>query len=310
MRFFKILFVSVLITALTLLVILYFLPDEYETKRSVVIKAPAPIVYEFISNTEQMQLWFKFSEFLPSNLEQPGEFELGEKEKAQISYTIKHDKLHGTKSLFTLNETNGQTTLTWKLTGKFDFFYKWLRFFKDKVFAAEMDNSLSLLKSLAEKEADIDITFQENFRPITKIIAIRDTLLDNNPRTISGALGMALTELFEFVSLKNLQLTGPPMSIFIKRNGEFIFDAAVPIIAPNYIKTQGRIRVSKLPDGKVLEALYTGPYDKIKYAYDHIESYMTKHNLQTDGYIREEYLNDPVITPPKDLKTNIVIPVK
>ncbi len=310
MRFFKILFVSIFTTAIVLLIVLFFLPDDYKLERSISITAPPAIVYEFMSEPERIQQWLKLREFLPSDFNQAGELEISENNENQVSYIIKHDNRHGTESEFRLNKKAGQTELVWTLSGKFDFFYKWLGFFKERIFSEQMSNSLARLKSLAEKEADIDITIQESFRPVTKILAVRDTLLNSNSNAISGTLGMALTELFEFISLKNLQLTGPPMAIFINRDDEFIFDAAVPVIAPGNIRPTGRIRISKIPDGKVVEALYIGPYEKIKYAYNYIDSYLEENELEINGYIREEYLNDPVITPPQELKTNIVVPVK
>jgi len=70
------------------------------------------------------------------------------------------------------------------------------------------------------------------------------------------------------------------------------------------------IKVSEIPAGKYAGCIYTGPYDKIEPAYNKLTQWAEKNGHETSGIAYELYLNDPGVTPPEELKTQILFLLK
>ncbi|GEM_PF-1537199 len=332
MKFLKKLVLSLLIFFGILAIILLLIPSEYEIKRTIEIDAPPAIVYGFVSNIRNWNKWSplvanakEVEYFNDLNPARSGLIWFGNDQDwspgflecfVNTPYDIIQYKLSLREGFnraitsFIFIDKGGKTKLSWSIKSKLDFWYKYLRFYKEKFFGGVLEEGLANLKTLAEKEADIDLNISQVLIPNQKLIAIRDTLHKSNMNLIGAALGMAYTELFQFIDRKKLQIAGPPISINIANANDYIFDAAVPIIAPANIIPFGRIRITKLTGGKAIKAVYTGSYAGIPTAYLIIDSYIANHNLQRVGDSWEEYVNDPVRTPPEELITNIYVPVK
>jgi effector-binding domain-containing protein len=71
----------------------------------------------------------------------------------------------------------------------------------------------------------------------------------------------------------------------------------------------GRVKPGKLPGGKAAVTLHVGPYDKIGEAYDRLTAFVKEQGLKPLEVCYEFYLNDPVETPPEELKTEIYFPL-
>lgn len=72
---------------------------------------------------------------------------------------------------------------------------------------------------------------------------------------------------------------------------------------------EGEILAGELPAGRALTATYTGPYDTMQSAYEDIEIWAKEHGVQRTGVVYEFYHNDPTVTPPEELVTEIVFPL-
>ena len=70
------------------------------------------------------------------------------------------------------------------------------------------------------------------------------------------------------------------------------------------------IKPSEIPGGKSARCLYTGPYNEIEPAYNALTAWAEENGYQTTGVAYEFYLNDPQETPPQELMTQIVFPLK
>lgn len=69
------------------------------------------------------------------------------------------------------------------------------------------------------------------------------------------------------------------------------------------------IQAHELPAGKVLSAFYTGPYEGMPEAYAAVDAFAQEHAVKRRGMVYEFYHNDPTVTPPDQLITEIVFPL-
>jgi effector-binding domain-containing protein len=70
------------------------------------------------------------------------------------------------------------------------------------------------------------------------------------------------------------------------------------------------IQASQVPGGKLGYALHTGRYGDIAPAYDALTQFVKEQGYEPTGVAYEFYLNDPDETPPENLQTQIVFPLK
>jgi effector-binding domain-containing protein len=229
----------------------------------------------------------------------------------QLTYSINISKENNATVSFLFEESNGKTKITCLLQGRLQYPFHFLKFYKEKFFASLIEQGLVELKRQSESLGRLNIKISITSVPDQKILAIRDTVSMNKPEVLNIALGTAYAELFEFVNPKNnIQFAGPPLEIIITTEPEYSFDAAIPIIAPDNIIPSGRVKINNLTGGKMVKAIYQGTYRNINMALKVIECYIYKNNLDKNGNMWMEYINDPVRTPPEELITNIYIPVK
>jgi effector-binding domain-containing protein len=73
---------------------------------------------------------------------------------------------------------------------------------------------------------------------------------------------------------------------------------------------EGEIQPGEIPGGKAASCMHIGPYDKIAAAYEALEQWMQSKGRQGTGVCYEIYLNDPQQTPPGQLQTQILFPIK
>lgn len=70
------------------------------------------------------------------------------------------------------------------------------------------------------------------------------------------------------------------------------------------------VRFEAFDEGRVIQILHIGPYDKEQAAIDRLHAYMAKQGLVMNGKHHEIYLSDPSRTAPGKLKTVVRMPVQ
>ncbi|MBY8991775.1 MAG: GyrI-like domain-containing protein [Candidatus Lokiarchaeota archaeon] len=70
------------------------------------------------------------------------------------------------------------------------------------------------------------------------------------------------------------------------------------------------IKASEIPAGNYTSCIYTGPYDKIQPAYNALTEWSEKNGYETSGIAYELYIDDPGVSPPEELKTQILFLLK
>jgi effector-binding domain-containing protein len=72
---------------------------------------------------------------------------------------------------------------------------------------------------------------------------------------------------------------------------------------------KGEIVPGEIPAGKYAACLYTGPYSELGTAYDGLNQWVTEQGYTASGLAYEIYLDDPLKTPPQELKTQLLFPL-
>lgn len=70
------------------------------------------------------------------------------------------------------------------------------------------------------------------------------------------------------------------------------------------------IQPGEIPAGRAAVTVHTGPYEDFGKAYDALQQFMDEQGVEGTGVAYEFYLNDPTDTPPSELQTQIVLPLK
>jgi len=73
---------------------------------------------------------------------------------------------------------------------------------------------------------------------------------------------------------------------------------------------RGEIISGEIPAGKIVSAMYMGPYSGIEKTYEGIFKWISEEDLKPTGVYFEYYMNSPDEVPENELLTKIVIPVK
>ena len=126
---------------------------------------------------------------------------------------------------------------------------------------------------------------------------------------IPQVLGKAYGAIAQYLEELGEQPAGPPFAAYYNMDMQ---NLDIEIGFPVSVKLPGKgdIEASKIPSGKVATCLYTGPYSEIEPAYNAISQWIEGNGYKPTGVVYEMYLNDPAQTPPQELKTQILFPLK
>jgi effector-binding domain-containing protein len=142
-------------------------------------------------------------------------------------------------------------------------------------------------------------------RPAQPVLSIRTrTPIQNLPQV----LGQSYGAIAQYLGTMGQQATGAPFAAYYNMDMQNM-DVEIGFPA---LKVPGKdnIQAGEIPAGKVVSCLHTGPYEACKAAYEAMEQWMKTNGYEATGVVYEFYLNDPAQTPPEQLQTQIVFPLK
>jgi effector-binding domain-containing protein len=126
---------------------------------------------------------------------------------------------------------------------------------------------------------------------------------------LGKAIGKAFEAIEAYLAQQNEQPAGPPFVMYYNTN-MFALDVEIGFPVKRPLKGTGEIQPTEIPGGKAAACLYKGPYNKIAPAYKALQQWMKTNGYTSGGAPYEYYLNDPNETPPEELQTQIVFPLK
>ncbi len=132
----------------------------------------------------------------------------------------------------------------------------------------------------------------------------KTTLVD--PATIAPVMAEAFKQLGSFVGSHGIDVVGPPLAVYRDfERGNVTLEVGVPVTAAALGQAQGEIKAGATPAGKALKVVHRGSYATLGNTYAEIE----KAGMMLAPYSWEVYPNDPSVTAPDELVTEIFMPL-
>ncbi|MDM8522515.1 GyrI-like domain-containing protein [Desulfococcaceae bacterium HSG8] len=143
-------------------------------------------------------------------------------------------------------------------------------------------------------------------QPAQSTLSVRTkTSVENLPQV----LGKIYCDIAQYLEEAGEHPAGPPFTAYYNMDMQNLdIEAGFPV--PGKLAGKGDIQPGEIPEGKIATCVHTGPYNEMETAYKAISQWMIEKGYEPLGVAYEMYLNDPEQTPPQELKTQIVFPLK
>lgn len=340
MTFLKKIFFAIVAIALILVVIGFVLPKSRHVERSIVIEAPAGVVFAKVNGFKHFNDWSPFLAAVPGadySFDGP-DFGVG----SRISWVVAEPKADAgsqtivastpyeridveldlgaqgsAQSAYLLQKVDAGTRVTW--TFDTDFGFNLIRRYRgillDRQIGALYAQGLANLKRISEELPAIDWSDMEI--SITEVasttIAYTTGSCGTEPTEIAAALGAAYGRVVGFITTNGLQLAGQPLSIanYWDERG-YSFDAGIPVAGSpaRGVGPDSATRMGETYGGRVVKAVHVGSYTDLSQTYETIEAFLIVHKLERNGRSWDIYVSDPGDTPEEELITEVYYPVK
>ncbi len=143
-------------------------------------------------------------------------------------------------------------------------------------------------------------------RPAQPMLAIRTRSAVQN---LSAVLGQAYDAVMQQASQQGAQPAGAPFVAYYNMDMQDL-DIAAGFPFAQKLAGQGKVQAGEIPGGPAATCLHVGPYDQVGGAYEALQKWLQANGRETTGIAYEFYLNDPQVTPPAQLQTQVVFPLK
>jgi effector-binding domain-containing protein len=128
-------------------------------------------------------------------------------------------------------------------------------------------------------------------------------------QSLPQVVGQAYGAILQVAGQLGFQPSGAPFVAYYNMD---MADLDMEIGFPFEQKPEGKgnVLAGEIPGGKAAACLHVGPYDQVEAAYEALQEWMQANGCVPAGVAYEFYLNDPGTTPPAELQTQVVFPLK
>jgi effector-binding domain-containing protein len=126
---------------------------------------------------------------------------------------------------------------------------------------------------------------------------------------LGKVLGPAFEAVMEYLGELGKQPAGPSFVVYYNDDLQNL-DMGIGFPVSKALPGKGEVQASAIPAGKYATCLYIGSYRHISAAYDALAQWMKDNGYEGTGSSYEMYLNDASKTPPEELQTLVMLPVK
>ncbi|HRZ75897.1 MAG TPA: SRPBCC family protein [Bacteroidales bacterium] len=332
MKALKMILAILALLVVVLLITAWLLPSSTYTERSMLVKATPETIFAQVNDLQRFQDWSPFLADDSTATLSFGEITSG----PGASYSWESKMGIGTMSISESNPstfvrydlmfegnraaystlsleavTDSGTRVTWGFgvpelgwpIGRF------IGLFMNSGMHPYMDKGLESLKALAEghplraQGRTGEIAVEE--RTAQPILAVRDSV---DMQGMEAFFGESYGIIMEYLGAKELQPTGPPMSItlFWNETGKSLIEAAIPTAAEEK-PGKGVLYARTIPASKVVRASHFGPYHTVGMTYTAVEAFMTAEGYLPAGPPMEIYVTDPGTQPDTALWETLVV---
>lgn len=322
MKMMRLLFFFILAVIVVTAALSFLLPTSQKIERSEVINAPAKTIYQQLvklENFNKFSVWSQqdsaavytingtdgtvgaFSSWTGSpEISGEGKIEITALEQDR---KVEH-KLHFTQpkegnasSVFTLNENNGLTTVTWSFEmatprpwNIFNLFYS-----MDKQMGKDFELGLAALKSTIEQLAGT--AGNNHYEVLTMDFPSTTFAVIRQQVKWSDIYSFQLQHLpiIRSEAIKANASPGTASSLFYnwdEKNQLTDMAAALPVIK-GAVLNNSLVKIENIPTGKAVYVNHYGSYEKAINAFNSIHAYLDKHKLKQKFPIIQQYITGP-----------------
>jgi effector-binding domain-containing protein len=323
------------IVIVVLILISLILPSKMTVEKSLVIKAPAELIYNQVNvlkNWEKWSPWHKIDTLMKieyfggdSGVGTGYTWKSDNKKvgngKLSIIETVKDTKIITEMTFmeqkdnlptigFFFEKADSGTRVSWAMENKLGWnpIDRFIGIIMKKMVGKDFEKGLKSLKEISEylvQNPEYKIVL-EDVKAFC-YIGIRDTC---TYATIGQKMGMQFGQLMEYAAKNKAIEVSPPIAVYYKfENGIFDMESGIPI--DKCLKSEGKIKCIDVKDCKAAVAFYYGPYDKMEKAYKQLENWIKTNKKTISGAPWEEYVTDPTTEKdPSKWLTKIYFPVE
>ncbi len=192
---------------------------------------------------------------------------------------------------------------------------RWIGLFMKGAILKDYNKGLAKLKSVAE--AAPQTSFEDFDAKIVDEPAVTLAAIAHDAPISARQIAATLTRDYSAIGAalaeQNLQMSGAPRAAYEpvgepgKPDSQYKVIAQIPV--PATFIASGKIARTDVPAGPALRVIYYGTYDDMNESYEKAFAYLKTLALEP-GVSYEEYIDDPKGKNPKDVRTDIVIPVR
>ncbi len=139
------------------------------------------------------------------------------------------------------------------------------------------------------------------------------TRVMGKPAEAPALIPKAIAELQEKIrasGVDNLLKADPPLAMFVQADeSSFSADVMMPVTGIDQAKAAG-FTFTQSPAGKALRIVHVGPLDSIEDTYFELQTFVEDQGFDVGDYTLERYMADPAKTAPKDMRTEVYVPLK
>lgn len=219
---------------------------------------------------------------------------------------------------FRLEPSGDQTKISWYMAGSLPWFMFWMKGMMETYIRMDYERGLKLMKEyietgevLSDTQVNPPVDLDSNSPTKTKlVIGVRDKA---PIKEIGPKMKAALCTTMEKLSAAGVSTDGDVLSVyhpFDIKSG--IFDFTSGITVPEETSVPAELTSCTLASGKALHIRHTGSYENLGNSWNagHQVARYRKHKLKRKESCFEIYRNDPQETDPRDLITDIYLPMK
>lgn len=142
---------------------------------------------------------------------------------------------------------------------------------------------------------------------------VRETLVYSSRQVLTdffNELPQLFRSLLDGLLAKDGVCAGAPFILYYDDFNQTGFDPKKVDMEVAWPVADPKLANNTLPAVRVATCAYVGPYDGLEKAYGAVFSWINAYGYQAQVPTREIYLNDPAVTPPEQLVTEIQIPIQ
>jgi len=330
----KWLFFGLLGLVVILLIVALFLPSTIHMEGTIVIKAPARVIFAQVNHLKSWEKWSPFEQQDTAMVSEYSGPEAGVGAKTTwkskvngngsmiISYVMPHDTIK--MDLVFMDDSSSRVTSDWYFkttldgvkvtwtTEVNDLGYPVARLFgllMPGMMNPLLNKGLANLKTLCEEmtpDAKTGVVEQLETDPFTALVLEDSAMaMDMGPK-----IGEMMGKLMKLIKQKRIQIAGAPFGIYPEWNPKGLnhFKVGVPFIGS--VKLSGEAMVESFPEQEMVVVSHFGAYETVGDAYEKIGAYAEAQGIKLGLPVLEEWVTDPMLEKdPMKLETKIYFPI-